>query len=118
MLLVFSCMNEKEYLIYISDTTPVNPKLVATYLSPNRSNISNKTGDMEFIKNNNSLVKVIELEDQSMRSIGTKLTDITNLETVPNGICSDDNPCFNIEKCAQESFAKGRFNVIKTPIGR
>ena len=73
---------------------------------------------MGFIKKNNSLVKVIELEDQSMRSIGTKLTDIANLETVPNGICSDDNPCSNIEKCSQESFAKGRFNVIKTPIGR
>ena len=73
---------------------------------------------MEFIKNNNSLMKVIELEDQSMKSISTKLTDIANLEKVPNGICNDDNPYFYIEKCAEESFTKGRVNFIKTPIGR
>ena len=118
MLLVFTCMNEKEYLIYISDTTPVNPKLVATYLSPNRSNISNKTGDMEFIKNNNSLVKVIELEDQSMRSIGTKLRNIVNLKTVTNQNFNDDSRCSNTGHCAQESFTEARFNVMETPVGK
>ena len=118
MLLVFTCMNEKEYLVYISDTTPVNPKLVATNLSPNRSNISNKTGDMEFIKNNNSLVKVIELEDQSMRGIGTKLINIANLKAVTNRNCNDDSRCSNTGHCAQESFAEARFNVMETPVGK
>ena len=40
---------------------------------------------MELIKSNNSLVKLIEMEDQSMRSIGTKPIDISikqNLEAV------------------------------------
>ena len=111
-------MYEKEDLVYISETTPVNPKLVATYLSPNQSNSSNKTADMELIKNNNYLVKVIEVEDQSMRSIGTKLIDIANLETVPNQRSNDNNPCSNTEKCLQESFTEARFNVIKTPMGK
>ena len=117
MLLVFTCMNEKEYLVYISDTTPVNPKLVATNLSPNRSYICNKIGDMQFIKNN-SLVKVIELEDQSMRGIGTKLINIANLKTVTNQNFNDDSRCSNTGHCAQESFTEARFNVMETPVGK
>ena len=91
---------------------------MATYLSPNQSNISNKTADMELIKNNNSLVKVIEVEDQSMRSVGAKLIDIVNLEKVTNQDCNDDNPCSNTEKCSQKSFREARFNVMKTPVGK
>ena len=90
---------------------------MATYLSPNQSNISDKTADMELIKNNNSLVKVIEVEDESMRSIGTKLIDIANLETVTNQSCNDDNPCSNTKQSAQESFTEARFDIMKTPIG-
>ena len=90
---------------------------MATYLSPNQSNISDKTADMELIKNNNSLVKVIEVEDESMRSIGTKVIDIANLEAVTNQNCNDDNPCSNRKQSAQESFTEARSDVMKTPIG-
>ena len=91
---------------------------MATYLSPNQSNTSDKTADMELIKNNNSLVKVIEVEDESTRSLGTKLIDIANLETVANQDCNDDNPCSNKKKSAQESFPEARFDVMKTPVGK
>ena len=105
-------------MLYISETTVTNPKLVATYLSPSQSDVSNNTTDMELIKNNNSLVKVIEVEDQSMRGIGTKLINIANLKTVTNRNCNDDSRCSNTGHCAQESFAEARFNVMETPVGK
>ena len=54
---------------------------------------------MDLIKNR-YLEKVIEVEDQSMRSIDTKLIDIANLERLTNQICNDNNPYSNTEECA------------------
>lgn len=80
-------------------------------------NYTNKTATMELSKNS-YLEKVIEVEDQSMRTIDAKLIDIANLERLTNQICSDDNPYSNTEECAQESFTDARFNVTKTPIDK
>ena len=91
---------------------------MATYLSPNQSNISDKTADMELIKNNNSLVKVIEVEDESMRSIGTKVIDIANLEAVTNQSCNDDNRCSNKDTFAADSSITAKFNVLNMPVGK
>ena len=91
---------------------------MATYLSPSQSDVSNNTTDMELIKNNNSLVKVIEVEDQSMRSIGTKVIDIAALDTLRNQSCSDDNYCSNKDAFAIESSATAGFNVLTMPVGK
>ena len=105
-------------MVYISETALINQKLVATYLSPSQSDVSNNTADMELIKNNNSLVKVIEVEDQSMRSIGTKAIDIAVLDTVTNQSCNDENRCSNKDTFATESFTRARFNVLNTAVGK
>ena len=105
-------------MLYISETTVTNPKLVATYLSPSQSDVSNNTTDMELIKNNNSLVKVIEVQDQSMRSIGTKVIDIAALDTLRNQSCSDDNYCSNKDTFAIESSPTAGYNVLTMPVGK
>ena len=81
---------------------------MATYLSPNQPNISDKIANIQLIQNNNFLTKVSEVEDESMRSIGTKLIDIANLETVPNQSCN--------EKSAQENSTAAGFNFMQTAI--
>ena len=91
---------------------------MATYLSLSQSEITNNTTDTELIKNNNSLVKVIEVEDQSMRSIGTKVIGIANLETVTNQGCNDDNCCSSKDAFAAESSTTARFNVLNMPVGK
>ena len=105
-------------MLYISENTLKNPKLVATYLSPSQSDVSNNTTDMELIKNNNSLVKVIEVEDQSMRIIGTEVIDIAALDTLTNQSCSDDNYCSNKDTFAIKSSTTAGFNVLTTPVGK
>ena len=100
--------------------TPTNVKLVATCLSPNQSAIPNNTADMELIKNNNSLLKVIEVEDQSMRSIGTKLIDIATLDTVTSQSCDDDddNGSSNKDTFFTENSATARVNVLNMPASK
>ena len=73
---------------------------------------------MELIKNNNSLVKVIEVEDQCMRSIGTKVIDIAAVDTVTSHSCIDHNRCPNKDTFATESSATARFNVLSTAVGK
>ena len=87
-------------------------------MSLSQPDITNDTTDMELIKNNNSLVKVIEVEDQSMRSIGTKVIDIANLETVTNQSCNDDNHCSNKDIFAADSSITAKFNVLNMPVGK
>ena len=105
-------------LVYISEMTPTNVKVVTTYLSPSQSDISNNTADMEFIKNNNTLVKVIGAEDQSTRSVGKKVIDIATLDTVTNQSCNDYNRCSNKDTFTTESSGIARFNVVNTPVGK
>ena len=87
-------------------------------MSLSQSEITNDTTEMELIKNNNSLVKVIEVEDQSMRSIGTKVIGIANLETVTNQSCNDDNRCSNKDTFAADSSITAKFNVLNMPVGK
>ena len=91
---------------------------MATYLSPSQSDISNNTTHMDLIKNNNSLVKVIEVEDQSMRSIGTKVIDIAALDTVTSQSCDDHNRCSNKDTFAAERSTTARCNVMNTAVGK
>ena len=88
-----------------------------TYLSQSQSDISNNTTHMELVKNNNSLVKVIEVDDESMRSRGTKVIDIAALETVTNKSCSDDNRFSNKDTFASESSTTTRYNALNMPGG-
>ena len=104
-------------MVYILETTLINPKLVATYLSPSQSDISNNTTHMELIKNDNSLVKVIEVEDQSMRTRGTKVIDIAALETVTNKSCSEDNGRSNKDTFAAISSRTARCSTLNMPVG-
>ena len=103
---------------FISETTPTNVKLVATPLSPNESGIPNNTADIGLIKNNSCLVKVIEVEDQSMRSITTKEIDIATIETVTNQSCNDNNGSSNKDTFFAESSATARVNVLNTTVGK
>ena len=103
---------------FISETTPTNVKLVATPLSPNESGIPNNTEDMGLIKNNSCLVKVIEVEDQSMRSITTKEIDIATIEAVTNQSCNDNNGSSNKDTFFAESSATARVTVLNTTVGK
>ena len=118
MCLAFFLLYLKRALAYISETPLINPKLVATYLSSSQSDVSYNTADMEIIKNNNSMVKVIEVEDQSMRSIGTKIIDIATLDAVTSQSCDDHNRCPNNDTFATKSSTTATFNVLNTAVGK
>ena len=87
-------------------------------MSPNESDIPNNTADMGLIKNNSCLVKVIEVEDQSMRTITTKEIDIPIIETVTNQSCNDNNGSSNRDTFFAESSATARVNVLNTTVGK
>ena len=67
-------------------------------MSTSQSGISNNTIYKELNKNINLLMKVIEVEDESMRSTFTKVIDVAQEES-----CSDSNHCSNKYKFGLDS---------------
>ena len=67
-------------------------------MSTSQSGISNNTIYKELNKNINLLMKVIEVEDESMRSTFTKVIDVAQEES-----CNDSNHCSNKYKFGLDS---------------
>ena len=67
-------------------------------MSTSQSGISNNTIYKELNKNINLLMKVIEVEDESMRSTFTKVIDVAQEES-----CNGSNHCSNKYKFGLDS---------------
>ena len=70
--------------------TPLNPNQGISDL-PTEQGISNNTTDRELIAKNISLLKVMKVEDQTMKCRVTNVTDIADSEPRMNHSSNDDH---------------------------
>ena len=77
----YLCELERALSLCVKDHSN-KPKTSGHIYVTKSSDISNNTTDKELIKNDNLLVKVIEVEYQSMRSTDTKVIDVVIQEVL------------------------------------
>ena len=81
IIATYLCELERALSLCVKDHSN-KPKTSGHIYVTKSSDISNNTTNKELIKNDNLLVKVIEVEDQSMRSTDTKVIDVVVQEVL------------------------------------
>ena len=100
-------------MVYISDVTPLNPNQGISDL-PTEQGISTNTTDRELIAKNISLLKVMKVEDQTMKCRVTNVTDIADSEPRMNHSSNDDHQYSDKGEFSILKSTKTRSNVIVT----
>ena len=81
IIATYLCELERALSLCVKDHSN-KPKTSGHIYVTKSSDISNNTTDKELIKNDNLLVKVIEVEYQNMRSTDTKVIDVVIQEVL------------------------------------